>query len=88
MCFFKSKKIKYTKIVSHFKGISKNDQITNYAAAHMMGGFDGMVHAHLLNKEQCSKTVFEITYVDGSKQNITVPDESPQYNKYIQFLKR
>lgn len=83
---FKTKKIVRVEIVSIEEGISESDQLMNYAVGHMMGGFDGMVHASLLNESEGAKTTFKIVYDDGSVKYRKVNNGSSEYNKYIQYL--
>ena len=86
MCLFKTKKIVKVEIVGRSKGISEDDQLTNLAAGHMMGGFDGMVHASLLNESEGPTTTFLITYDNGTTEIKTVLDSSLDYKKYIKFI--
>lgn len=82
----KSKQIARTEIVDHIEGISENDKLTNLAAGHMMGGFDGMVHANMLNSYEIAKTVFLVIYTDGTKELVEVEDGSSAYRKYASYL--
>ena len=86
MCLFKFKKIVKVEIIGQSEGISENDQLTNLAAGHMMGGFDGMVHASLLNESEGPTTTFLITYNNGTSEIKTVLDSSFEYRKYINFI--
>ncbi len=86
MGIFKQKKIIKVEIIEQTTGLSEDDKLTNYAAGHMMGGFDGMVHAYLLNESESSKTTFYISYEDGSTEIRCVNDNSFEYNKYIKFI--
>ena len=70
MCLFKLKKILKVEIIAQSEGIDENDQLTNLAAGHMMGGFDGMVHASLLNESEGPTTTFLITYDNGTSETI------------------
>ena len=67
-------------------GISDDDQLTNLAAGHMMGGFDGMVYVSLLNESEGPTTTFLITYYNGTTEIKTVLDSSLEYRKYIKFI--
>lgn len=87
MWFFKTKKIVSVEIIAQSEGISESDQLTNLAAGHMMGGFDGMVHASLLNESEGPKTTFIITYDNGTTEIKTVLDNSLEFRKYVKFLK-
>lgn len=86
MCLFKTKKIVKVEIVGQSEGISESDQLTNLAAGHMMGGFDGMVHASLLNESEGPATTFLITYDNGTNEIKTVLDSSLEYRKFIKFI--
>lgn len=81
-----SKKIARTEIVEHIDGISEDDKMTNMAVGHMMGGFDGMVHADLLNSYESAKTVFRVYYTDGTSQLVETEDGSSAYRKYASYL--
>lgn len=87
MCLFKKKKIIEVEIIGHTDGISEDDELMNYAAGHMMGGFEGMVQASILNDSEPPTTTFEIIYEDGTSKIKTVIDGSSDYNYYIQFLR-
>ena len=86
MCLFRIKKIIKVDIIAQTEGISESDQLTNLAAGHMMGGFDGMVHASLLNESEGPTTTFLITYDNGTTEIKTVLDSSLEYRKYIKFI--
>ena len=84
---FKTKKIVSVEIIGYTEGISEDDALSNYAAGHMMGGFDGMVHASLLNESEAPTTTFLIHYDNGTSETKTVKDGSSQYNYYIRFVR-
>ena len=86
MWFFKKKSIVKTVLVGISKGISEDDALTNLAAGHMMGGFDGMVHAQLLNDSQRPTATFQVFYNNGTCEVVTVDIGSSQYNYYINFI--
>lgn len=86
MCLFKFKKIVKVEIVEQSEGISEDDQLTNLAVGHMMGGFDGMVHASLLNESEGPTTTFLITYDNGTTEIKTVLDNNLEYRKYIKYI--
>lgn len=87
MWFFKTNKIVNVEIIAQSEGISEDDQLTNLAAGHMMGGFDGMVHASLLNESEGPTTTFLITYDNETTEIKTVLDSSLEYRKYVKFIK-
>lgn len=87
MCLFKIKKIVKVEIIGYTEGISEDDQLTNYAAGHMMGGFDGMVHAYFLNESEGATTTFQITYDNGTYENKTVRNNSSEYQRLIRLVK-
>lgn len=87
MVFFNRKKIINVEIIAQTEGFSEDDELMNYAAGHMMGGFDGMVQASILNDYEKPTTTFEITYDNGSTEIITVNNDSFDYNYYIKYLK-
>lgn len=86
MCLFKLKKILKVEIIAQSEGISESDQLTNLAAGHMMGGFNGMVHASLLNESEGPTTTFLIIYDNGTTEIKTVLDNSLDYRKYMKFI--
>ena len=51
-----------------------------------MGGFDGMVHANMLNSYESAKTVFLVIYTDGTKERVETEDGSSAYRKYVSYL--
>lgn len=88
MCFFKKKrKIVDAIIISYNEGISDGDALTNLASGHMMSGFDGMVHASLLNESQGPTVTFQLCYDDGSIKNVTVDYGGIEYRFYINYVK-
>ncbi len=87
MCLFKRKKIISVEIIGHTEGISEDDALMNYAAGHMMGGFEGMVQADILNDSERPTTTFLVKYDNGTQKIITANDGSYEYYKYIRYLK-
>ncbi len=85
MGFFK--KIIKVEIIGQTEGISEDDTLMNYAAGHMMGGFDGMVHADLLNESEGPTTTFKIFYDNGTTEVKTVLNSSFQYRNYLKYLR-
>lgn len=84
---FKRKKILSVKIISKDEGISEEDADMNYAVGHMMGGFNGVMHAQLLNENEASTTTFKITYNDRSVNYVEVKNGSALYNKYMRYIR-
>ena len=88
MCFhLKNKKIDHVKIIAETEGISDDEKMLNYTVGHMMGGFDGMVHADILNDELSATTTFKIFYTNGDQEVKVVRNSSLAYAKYIKYLK-
>ncbi len=88
MCFlFQNKKIVSVEILNQTDGIDEDEQLLNYAVGHMISGFDGMVHASVLNDELSDTTTFKIEYSNGSTEIKVVNNNSLAYSKYIKFLK-
>ena len=87
MGFFTRKKIVKVEIIGYTEGISEDDALMNYAAGHMMGGFDGMVHASLLNDSEAPTTTFQITYDNGTTKIVTVKDGTSNYYYYMNLVR-
>lgn len=81
------KKIIKVEIIGQSEGISEDEVLMNYAVGHMMGGFDGMVHADLLNESEGPTTTFKITYDNGTTQVKTVLNSSFEYRNYLKYLR-
>lgn len=77
------KNIISVQIVEHKDGINEDDKLMNYAVGHMMGGFDGIMQAHLLNEFEGAKTTFYVTYDDGSSEHITLDEYDANYDYLI-----
>lgn len=86
MWFFKKKSIVKTILIGYTNGISDDDALTNLAAGHMMGGFDGMVHAQMLNDSQRPTATFQVFYNNGNCETVTVEVGSSNYNYYLNFI--
>lgn len=86
MGIFTRKKIVKVEIFEYTEGISESDALMNYAVGHMMGGFDGMVHASILNESEGPTTTFLITYNNGTTEIKTVLDSSLEYRNLIKFI--
>lgn len=86
MGVFKRKKIIKVEIIESSEGISEDDAMMNYAVGHMMGGFNGMVHASILNESEGPTTTFLIFYNDGSSEIKTVLNSSLEYKNYIKYI--
>ncbi len=84
MCFFK--KIIRTEIIDTMPGISEEDKLNNLVVGHMMNGFNGVMHANLLNESEGEKTTFLVIYSDNTSSTITVNNNSLAYKKYITYL--
>ena len=87
MCLFKFKKIVKVGIVGQSEGISEDDQLTNLAAGHMIGGFEGMVHASILNDSEAPTTTFQITYDNGTTKIVTIKDGTSNYYYYMNLVR-
>ena len=87
MCLFKFKKIVKVEIVGQSEGISEDDQLTNLAAGHMIGGFEGMVHASILNDSEAPTTTFQITYDNGTTKIVTIKDGISNYYYYMNLVR-
>lgn len=87
MCLFKFKKIVKVEIVGQSEGISEDDQLTNLAAGHMIGGFEGMVHASILNDSEAPTTTFQITYDNGTTKIVTIKDGTSNYYYYMNLVR-
>lgn len=85
--WFNRNKISYTQIICESGGISEADKLMNYAAGHMMGGFEGMVQADILNESEGPSTTFLVVYENGAENMVTVLNSSRDYKKYIGYLK-
>lgn len=81
------KKIIKVEIIGQTEGISEDDALMNYAVGHMMGGFDGMVHADILNESEGPTTTFKIIYDNGTIDIKTVANSSFQYRNYLKYLR-
>ena len=86
MCFFKKKKMVRVELIGYNEGISEDDALTNLATGHMMGGFDGMVHAQMLNDGQGPTATFQVFYDNGTCETVTVEVDSSNYNYYLNFI--
>ncbi len=87
MGIFTRKKIIKVEIIGYTEGISDDDALMNYAVGHMMGGFDGMVHADILNESEGPTTTFKITYDNNTTDIKTVANSSFEYKNYLRFLR-
>ena len=87
MGLFTRKKIVRVEIIGYTEGISEDDQLSNYAAGHMMGGFNGMVHASLLNDSEGPSTTFRIIYDNNTIEVKTVLNGSLEYRNLILMVK-
>lgn len=87
MCLFKFKKIVKVEIVGQSEGISEDDQLTNLAAGHMIGGFEGMVHASILNDSEAPTTTFQIIYDNGTTKIVTIKDGTSNYYYYMNLVR-
>lgn len=85
MGFFK--KIIKVEIIGQTEGVSEDDELSNFATGHMMGGFDGMVHASLLNYSEGPTTTFRITYDNNTTEVRTILDDSLEYRNLILRVK-
>ena len=83
MGLFTRKQIIKVEIIGYSEGISEDDQLSNYAAGHMMGGFNGMVHASLLNDSEGPTTTFRIVYDNNTVEIKTVLNSSLEYRSLI-----
>lgn len=83
---FKRKKLISAEILEEIEGFTEEEQLMNYAAGHMMGGFDGMVQASILNEFNKDQTVFQLYYDDGSTEVVKVDNDSRKYSYYIDFV--
>ncbi len=82
MCFFKKKKIVKVVVEECIESISQDEQMLNYANGHMMGGFEGVFMANLINENSYPETVFLIFYDDGSTKRKRVKNNSYDYKYY------
>lgn len=73
-------------VVGQTDGIGEDDRITNYAVGHMMGGFDGMLHADLLNESRSAETVFRVFYCDGTFEDVRTRMGSSAWEYYAALL--
>ena len=80
-------KIEYTQILEEYDGISEDEELMNYAAGHMMGGFEGMVQADILNQNNGAQTKFLIKYKNGKEKGVVVLNSSLEYKTYYRYLK-
>lgn len=85
--FSSSKTIAKVEIDEVIDGLDEDDKLTNLAVGDMMGGFDGMVYADMINEEDSAKTIFKVTYTDGSVEYITTNNGSSAYYKYMRLVK-
>lgn len=83
---FKKKKLISAEILEEIEGFTEDEQLMNYAAGHMMGGFDGMVQASILNEFNKDQTVFQLYYDDNSTEVVKVDNDSRLYSYYINFV--
>ena len=81
MGFFK--KIIKVEVIGQTEGISEDEQLSNYAAGHMMCGFNGMVHASLLNDSEGPTTTFRIFYDNNTVEIKSVLNSSLEYRNLI-----
>ena len=86
MWFFKKKKMVRVELIGYNDGISEGDALTNLATGHMMGGFDGMVHAQMLNDSQGPTATFEVFYDNNTSKIITVDIDSIEYRFYMNYI--
>lgn len=83
---FKPKQLIKAEVVNENQELSDDDKLLNYAAGHLMGGFDGMVQADILNETKL--TTFKLYYDNGSTKFVTVENNSAKYNYYINFTNK
>lgn len=83
---FKRKKLIKAEILEEIEGFTEEEQLMNYAAGHMMGGFDGMVQASMLNEFNKDQTVFQLYYDDGSTEVAKVDNDSRLYVNYMNYV--
>ena len=83
---FKKKKLISAEILEEIEGFTEDEQLMNYAAGHMMGGFDGMVQASILNEFNKDQTVFQLYYDDNSTEVVKVDNDSRLYSYDINFV--
>lgn len=81
------KKIVSVTLINQTNGISEDDKLENLAAGHILDGFMGMVAASILNDDQEGTSTFLIKYSNGDTKITTTKNGSPEYKKYINFLK-
>ena len=82
------RKIVRTTIIGREKGITQEEKSINYAVGHMMGGFDGVVRADILNDSYPDKVTFKIFYDDGSSGVDKVEVGSLSYRTYMKYLNK
>lgn len=80
-------RIEHTEILEEYAGISEDEELMNYATGHMMGGFEGMVQAEILNQNEGAKTKFLIKYKNGKEKIVVVLNSSLEYITYCRYLK-
>ena len=81
-----NKKIIKVEIISFNDEITEDEALLNYAVGHMMGGFEGMVQASILNDSYQPNTTFLITYNDGTCETKTVVNNSFEFDSLIKYL--
>ena len=53
----------------------------------MIGGFEGMVHASILNDSEAPTTTFQITYDNGTTKIVTIKDGTSNYYYYMNLVR-
>lgn len=80
--FFNRKKIARVELYEQIDGLDEDDKYSNLALGHMFDGFTGYVMADLYNADHSAKTVFLVTYTDGTSELIETENGSSDYRYY------